>query len=224
MTIRGVLRSDGTVWATGYNGDGELGNGLSSADSPQYEQVAGLQGVTSIAAGRYCALALRSDGSVWAWGDNTEGELGDGTDIGRTLPVQVLYLSHVIAIACGHDHCLALESDGTVWAWGTNTGGQLGVGTPEGTLPFSMAPMQIGSFANVIAIAAGRDSSLAVKSDGTVWAWGSGSHGQLGNGSTTDSDVPVQVSGLTEIKTVAGGEDYNLAVNSKGAVYLMGRV
>jgi hypothetical protein len=132
-------------------------------------QVKGLTGVMAIAAGYYHTLALKKDGTVWAWGENAYGELGNGTNTDSNLPVQVSGLSGVTAIAGGEYHSLALKSDGTVWAWGDNSYAALGI---KPYLPFSDVPVQVSGLTDVLAIAAGSNHSLALKKDGTVWAWG----------------------------------------------------
>jgi alpha-tubulin suppressor-like RCC1 family protein len=217
-----ALASDGTVWAWGDGWDGQLGNGavLGYSDTPV--AVIDLSGVMAIAAGDEFSLALKSDGTVWAWGYNWDGELGNGTttDTAIYAPAPVIDLSGVIAIATGDYHSLALRNDGTVWAWGANWYGQLGNDTTDD----SSTPVQVSSLSGVIAIAAGGDHSLAVKSDGTVWAWGYNGDGELGDGTSTDSSTPVPVSGLSEIiiTAVAAGYDHSLALTADGAVWAWG--
>ena len=164
-----LLRGDGTVWAWGANGSGQLGDGsTSSSQVPQ--QVAGLRGVKAVVASGDHSLALRgADGSVWAWGANGVGQLGDGTTVARRLPVQVMGLEGVVALASGSGHVLALTSGRTVLAWGLNSEGQLGDGS---TLP-SSTPRLVPGLDDVVAVAAGEHLSLALRADGTVWAWGS---------------------------------------------------
>ncbi|WP_068468393.1 PKD-like domain-containing protein [Candidatus Protochlamydia phocaeensis] len=146
------------------------------------------------AAGGSHSLALRNDGTVWAWGRNFNGQLGDGTTLDSSLPVQVgggTPLTGVIAIAGGGSHSLALKNDGTVWAWGNNGNGELG----DGTSIDSPIPVQVGGggpFTNAIDIAAGNFHSLALRSDGSVWAWGDNGGGALGNGTFIDSSIPVE--------------------------------
>ena len=213
-----ALKSDGTVWTWGFNGEGELGNGTTTNSSTPV-QVTGLTGITAIAGGEGHGLALKSDGKVYAWGDNWGGQLGNGTTINSTAPVQVSSLTGVTAIAGGWYHSLALKSDGSVWAWGTNNAGQLGNGS---TSYFSSAPVQVSGLTSVSAIAGGAMYSLALKSDGTVWAWGSNNYGQLGNGTTTSSSTPVQVSSLTGVTAIAAGSGHALALKSNDTVWAWG--
>ncbi|MGC9030112.1 MAG: RCC1 domain-containing protein [Desulfomonilaceae bacterium] len=142
-----ALKSDGTVWAWGYNGAGQLGDGTTTYRATPV-QVSGLNDVIAIAAGGGIAdgltfpghsLALKSDGTVWAWGYNGYGQLGDGTTTNRLTPVQVSGLTNVVAIAAGGLHSLAKKSDGTVWAWGYNGYGQLG----DGTTTNRLTPVQV---------------------------------------------------------------------------------
>ncbi len=159
-----------------------------------------------------------AQGTPWAWGDNFVGQLGDGTTIQRTTPVQVSTLSSVTAVVAGTIgiHSLALKSDGTVWAWGHN-GGQLG----DGTTTTRLTPVRVSVLIGVTAIAAGGVHSLAL-SNGRVWVWGINWAGQLGDGTTTTRVTPVQVSGLTNVTAIAGGGIHSLALKSDGTVWAWG--
>ena len=156
----------------------------------------------AVAAGSQHSLALKADGTVWAWGWGEFGQLGDGSATDRWMPVQVGPLAGVIAIAAGAAHCLALKDDGTVWAWGANRSGQLGDGTTTWGRP---TPVQVRGLTRVVAIAAGSTHGLALKTDGTLWAWGENYAGQLGNGTTTQQLTPVQVTGIAGIIAIAAG-------------------
>jgi hypothetical protein len=169
--------------------------------------------MVAVAGGGSHSLAVKSDGTVWAWGANWSGQLGNGTNTSSNVPVQVTGLSGVVAVAGGGNHSLALKSDGTVWAWGS---GLLG----DGTTTNSNVPVQVTGLSGVVAVAGGVDHSLALKSDGTVWAWG---YGLLGDGTTTNSNVPVQVTGLSGVVAVAAGWDHSLTVKSDGTVWAWGR-
>ena len=212
-----ALKNDGTVWAWGDNEAGQLGDGTTTQRNAAV-QVSGLAGVSAIAAGYMHSLALKSDGTVWAWGLNNHGQLGDGTQTDRYIPVQVPGLTDVIAIAAGEYHCLALKNDGTVWAWGDNEFGQLG----DGSTTDRHTPVQVSGLSGVIAVAAGGLYSLALKSDGTVWAWGDNYRGQLGDGSTTDRHTPVEVSSLTGVTAISAGYLHSVALKNDGTVWAWG--
>ena len=195
-----ALKNDGTVWAWGNNSNGQLGDG-STVTRQLPVQVSGLSGTTSgvvvaVAAGYDHTVALKNDGTVWTWGNNSNGQLGNGNITPNDIPVQVSSLSLVKAIAAGFGHTLALQSDGTVWTWGNNSKGQLGNGLTNGAPLDSAIPVLVTGLPGVTDIAGGYESSVVLKSaskgDGTFWAWGSNINGQLGNGLNADSAVPVQ--------------------------------
>ena len=236
-----ALKADGTVWAWGYNGNGELGNN-STTESHIPVQVLGaggsgvLSGVVAISAGVSDTLALKADGTVWAWGYNGNGELGNNSTTESHIPVQVLgaggsgALSGVVAIATGVQHTVALKSDGTVWEWGFNGNGELGNNSTSG----SLTPVQVlgaggtGVLSGVVTISAGVSDTLALKADGTVWAWGHNDAGQLGNNSTIDSHIPVPVLGaggsgvLNGVVAIAAGDWYAVALKSDGTEWAWG--
>ncbi len=193
----------------GDNQNGQLGNG-SVTGRTTYAGVSGLtSGVAQVSAGSYDnSMALTSGGAVWTWGLSLA--LGTGSATNSTVPVQVPGLTGVTQISAGLGYDLALRSDGTVWAWGFNQTGQLGDGNTT-TIPNS-TPVQVTGLTGVTQIAAGNGFGLALRSDGTVWAWGWNNGGQLGDGTMTDSDVPVQVAGLTGVIQIAAGGSSAMAV------------
>jgi alpha-tubulin suppressor-like RCC1 family protein len=185
-----AIRPTGEYEAWGLNGNGQLGDGTLTNNSfalitvglPNYPADA----YKAFALGRAHTLALGTDGVLWGWGDNSFGQLGDGTQLQLLTRVQIL--TGVTAIATHESHNLALKADGTLWAWGKNTDGQVGNGTQVNQL----TPVQIGT--GYALIACGSDHSLAVKTDGTVWAWGLDNFGQLGDGITAPRQLtPHQV-------------------------------
>jgi alpha-tubulin suppressor-like RCC1 family protein len=186
----------------GDNALGQLGNGtLTARDTPG--AVSGLSsGVLQVSGGGDYGLAITSGGTVWAWGENDHGELGDGTVTERTTPVQVSGLSGVRQVSAGVDHSLALRSDGTVWAWGQDDHGQVGNGVFSSTP--QLTPVEVPGLTGITKVAAGWLFSLALRSDGTVWAWGVNAAGQLGNGTTTDSALPVQVR-VNQVTSIIAG-------------------
>lgn len=212
-----ALKNDGTVWSFGLNNYGQLGNS-STSNSNVPVQVTGLTNVTSIATVGVGngSFALKSDSTVWAWGSNFLGQLGDGTTTDRTTAVQVNSLSGVIAI----DGALALKSNGTVWAWGNNGNGELGVGSSD--INPHPTPVQVNGLTNVVAIARGTSRGIALKSDSTVWMWGSNEYGAFGNGTILDSNIPVQ-STITGVVSIAGGGPHTLAVKGDETLWTFGR-
>ncbi len=215
-----ALKNDGTVWAWGDNYYGQLGDGIQPY-VPYIStavQVNGLSGITAIARGYSHSLALKNDGTVWAWGSNVYGQLGDGTVVDRATAVQVSRLSGITAIAGGYLHSLALKNDGTVWAWGSNVYGQLG----DGTVVDKATAVQVSGLSGITAIASGYSHSLALREDGTVWAWGNNDNGQLGDGTTMYATTAVQVSGLSRITAIAGGGLHSLALKNDGTVWAWG--
>ncbi len=171
-----------------------------------------------VSAGGGHVLALKSDGTVWSWGENREGQLGDGTTVDKHTPVKVSGLTDMVALSSGSYHSLALKSDGTVWAWGENWYGQLG----DGTTVDKHTPVKVSGLTDVVALSTGTCYSLALKSDGTVWSWGQNWAGQLGDGTTEDRITPVQVSGLTDVVALSGAEMHSLALKSDGTIWAWG--
>ena len=213
------LKSDGSLWAMGRNSSGQLGNGTYLTGPPygtnRPEQIVA-SGVTAIAAGYGHSLFLKSDGSLWAMGNNYLGQLGTGTtNDARNRPEQIV-VSGVTAVAAGSYHSLFLKSDGSLWAMGYNDSGQLGDGTTDST----NQPEQIVA-SGVTSLAAGGGHSLFIKSDGSLWAMGLNNYGQLGDGTTDSTNQPEQIvaSGVT---SVAAGGRHSLFVKSDGSLWATG--
>jgi alpha-tubulin suppressor-like RCC1 family protein len=219
------------VFAWGFNGAGELGNGTTAGYSPDPGSVLIPPGtiITAIGAGDEDSLALTSTGSVLAWGFNRAGQLGNGTTTDSAVPVSVLIPPGITitAVAAGAYHNLALTSTGSVLAWGSNGTGQLG----NGGAPDNHVPVSVLVPPNITAVAAGSSHSLALSSTGSVYAWGANSSGQLGNGTGMDSTTPLPVrlpSGTTITAIAAGGAvaypppGISLALTSSGSVLAWG--
>lgn len=213
-----ALKSDGTVLAWGWNNEGQLGNG-NQTNQQHPVAVSTLSNVIAVSAGRTHSIALKSDGTVWCWGSGAQ--VGDGANTRRLTPVQVTSLADVIAVAAGDDHSLALTGDGFVWAWGANADGQLGDST---TTSPQLSPVQTVSLAAVVGIAAGRRHSLAVVGgDLSARAWGSNSHGQVGDGTTLNVRTsPVAVSTLTGVRLLDGGNNRSAAALLDGTARVWG--
>jgi alpha-tubulin suppressor-like RCC1 family protein len=202
------------VLGMGYNASGELGNN-STAMSYTPVQALGLPStVRKVVSGQSHNIALDSSGSIWGWGDNAAGKLGDGTTTDRLAAVRIYGLSEVTQIAAGSTHSLALRSDGTVWAWGENSYGQLG----DGSTTHRLVPTQVPGITNAVAVAGGWFHSIALLSNGTVLSWGYNFHGQLGDGTTIDHLTPAPVYGITNAVKISAGSAGNTAILSTGRI------
>jgi len=200
-----ALKSDGTVWAWGEGGHGQLGVHSNNDHTVPYQvhgpgNVRYLTGIIKVAAGANFSLAVKEDGSLWAWGEGGYGQLGIGTKDDHTVPYQVHglddvgYLTDVVDVAAGQHHTVARKSDGTVYAWGGNFYGQLGIkSNDDQTFPHQVHGTDY--LTGIIEVEAGQYFSLALRDDGTVWAWGEGDSGQLGVNSNNDHTIPEQVHG-----------------------------
>ncbi len=211
-----AVKPNGTVWTWGINSEAQLGDGtLVGRTAPvNLPQLSGITSVASV----FHTMALKTDGTVWTFGMNTNGQLGDNTTNQRLTPAVVNGLSNVVAVAAGYGHSVALRNDGTVYTWGDNSQGQLGDGT---TAPH-YTPVQVPSLSGVTKIASWGYFTVALKNDGTVWTWGSNNLGQLGDGTTTMRKTPVQVSGLSSVSAISAGVAHVLALRSDGRIWAWG--
>ncbi|TLS67300.1 HYR domain-containing protein [Mariprofundus erugo] len=217
------LKADGTVWAWGYNDYGQLGLGYWGGVSYTPVQVSGLTNVVAIDAGQSFTVALKADGTVWAWGINNYSQAGMAPSTAVPGPYQISGLTNVTAIAAGRAHAIALKSDGTVWSWGNNQYGQSGNGVVNGGWPFCITnPVQV-SVSGAVSIAAGSSHNFALKSDGTVWAWGLDASGELGDGRTGVWAVPTPVqTQISGVASVSAGYNYASALKTDGTVWVWG--
>lgn len=206
-----AVKTDGTVWAWGWNASGQVGDGTTTP-TPTPRQVPGLANIVGVAAGSRFSLAMESSGQVWAWGYNLDGELGIGSNSPYVVsPSAIQGLPPVTRISAGYTHAIALDNTGQVWIWGA----------PSARAPSEppdpnehRSPFHVAGLDNVQQVSAGSGFFVILKTDGTLWAWGDNSRGQIGPNGGPWSQVPVQVTGIpVPIRSLASANDeFSLAV------------
>ena len=239
-----ALRTDGTLWGWGNNRRGQLGDG-STANRSEPERIGTQSNWASVFAGGEVSdppsgqldfsVGIKKDGTLWAWGDNSVGQLGDGTKLSRLFPEQIGSANNWATISASNGSTLAIKSDGTLWVWGNNSSGQLGDGTTQNR----SAPEQIGSASDWKSVSGGggvlASYTLALKTDGTLWAWGANDGYQLGDLTTESRTAPEQIDPGLDVKwtVVSAGRgvvgsptppyaSYSLAIDSHGSLWAWG--
>ena len=216
-------RGDGSLWCWGGNSNGQLGIGAPSPHELSPVRVTALGGsVAEVSLGQYHSCARRTEGSLWCWGKNDHGQLGDGTTGDKPSPVQVLALgSSVAQVALGGAHGCARKTDGSLWCWGENADGELGNGTAT---PFESSPVPVAALGTSVAqVAVGRFHTCALTTNGSLWCWGNSLHGQLGDETIDAKSSPVQIVALgASVAQVALGQYHSCARKTDGSLWCWG--
>jgi alpha-tubulin suppressor-like RCC1 family protein len=219
------IRANGTAWAWGRNLGGSLGDSTTTSRRSPVSVVGGYTDWVQVDAGGHSNLGLRADGTLWAWGRNVHGELGDNTTSSRLSPVSVVggitdWVQVSVAIGQIDLHSIAIRADGTAWSWGSNFGGKLGDGTTNNT---SSPVSVVGGYTDWKQVSAATSHSLGIRANGTAWAWGYNTSGQLGDNTTSNRSSPVSVvGGFTDWISVAAGEFFSIGERANGTAWAWG--
>ena len=222
-----AIKTNGTLWSWGANSVGQLGqNNTTYYSSPK--QVGALSTWLTLVGGGYCTgaiFAIKTDGTLWGWGNNNNGRLGLGNAVDRSSPVQVGSLTNWLNVSSGYNYTLAVKTDGTLWGWGENAGAYRGGSLGLGNATNYSSPKQVGSLTNWLSVTAGAYYAIgaAIKTDGTLWTWGNGYNGLLGLGNTTNFNSPKQVGFLTDWAIVSTcNVGFCAAVKTNGTLWSWG--
>ena len=216
------IKTDGTLWSWGSNANGVLGLGnITYYSSPK--QVGSLTNWASLASGGGSTymLAIKTDGTLWSWGWNNQGQLGLGNNTNYSSPKQVGSLTTWKKVYAGYTYfTFAIKTDGTLWSWGVNNLGQLGLGN----ITSYSSPMQVGLLTNWADISPTINGAIGLKTDGTLWAWGRNQYGQLGLGNINNYSSPKQVGSLTNWSNISGNGFYYVcsAIKTDGTLWTWG--
>jgi alpha-tubulin suppressor-like RCC1 family protein len=191
------IKTDGTLWLWGYNVSGQLGNNSRTNTSSPVQTICQGTNWKQLSFGHYHSAAVKTDGTLWTWGANDYGQLGDNTTIDKSSPIQTIATgTNWKQVSCGYGFAAGIKTDGTLWLWGDNTSGQLG----DSTITHKSSPIQtIAGGNNWKQVSCGAQQTIAIKTDGSAWAWGYNNSGQLGDNTTTSKSSPVQVTGAGNI-------------------------
>ncbi|MBL0013463.1 MAG: T9SS type A sorting domain-containing protein [Flavobacterium sp.] len=213
----------GKLYTAGSNNYGQLGNGTSGTGTESSTfQLVGTDTWSTMAAGDYHALAIKANGTLWAWGNNSQGALGDGTNVGKTNPIQIGTATDWASVTAGYGFSLAIKTDGTLWAWGENLYGELGIGT-HGPAADTNFPQQVGTDTDWRMVSAGSQHTMAIKNNGTLWVWGRNEVGELGLGfNQIPKYIPTQLGTSANWETIAAGEYCSAAIKTDHSLWTWG--
>ncbi len=222
-----AMKIDGTLWAWGSNYSGELGLGYNNAGVSVPTQIGTDTDWKTVSLGNSFTLAVKTDGTLWTWGGNSEGQLGNGTygsGTGAAAPTQIGTDTDWSIVEAGYQHSQGIKTDGTLWGWGLENHGRLGNGNniTGSTQTRQTTPVQIGTDTDWAAVSSGNNHSHALKTDGSLWAWGYGSSGRLGTGNTSNQAIPIQIGTDTDWSIARTGNGVTNFIKLNGTRWACG--
>ncbi len=215
----GLIKSDGTLWGTGRNDNGQIGVMPWVSNSNTLLQIGSDAGWRSISSGSFHSCAIKTDNTLWTWGKNNTGQLGDGTIVQKNVPTQVGTDQNWSKVSSGYSYTMCVKTDGTLWAWGDNTYGQLG----NNSMLTMNIPTQIGTDTDWATVSSGAFHTLATKTNGSLWAWGFNNSGQLGDGTSTNQIVPIRIGSDNDWAKVNAGLYHSIALKQNGTLWTWGK-
>jgi alpha-tubulin suppressor-like RCC1 family protein len=215
-----AIKQDGSLWCWGANWYGQLGDGTYTGRNTPGPGPIMASGVSSVAAGSYHTCAIKQDGSLWCWGANWYGQLGNGTQVQKTTPYPVITPAGALSISVGRSHSCAIKTDGLLWCWGNNSSGQLGNGESGGGSSYFPSQVSPPILSDVSFVSLGGSHSCAIKIDGSLWCWGNNWRGQVGDGTTTQRDYPVFVT--NNVLTASLGDSHTCAIKQDRSLWCWG--
>ena len=217
-----AVKTDGTLWTWGYNAVGQLGDDTTVNKSSPVTTISGGTNWKQVASGSFHISAIKTDGTLWTWGKDSYGQLGDNTTVHKSSPVTTFAGgTNWKQVAGGYGHTAAIKTDGTLWTWGMNSDGQLGNNT---TVSTSSPVTTIAGGTNWKQVACGYYHTAAIKTDGTLWTWGYNLYGALGDNTSVYKSSPVTtITGGTNWKQVSGGTFFSAAIKTDGTLWTWGR-
>ena len=214
-----AIKNDGTLWSWGRNNYGQLGDGtFTNRNTPQQIGTDSNWVSVSGAGSAYHYAALKADGTLWTWGYNLRGQIGDGTMVDKNVPTQIGDGNWLRVFAGGYV-TMGIKTDNTLWVWGDNSLGQLGIGSGN----YQTSPYQLGTAIDWAMISIGGYYTLATKTNGTLWGWGNNTYSQLTNSAPSgDVETPVQIGTQNDWNKIAAGGRNSLAVKQDGTLWSWG--
>jgi alpha-tubulin suppressor-like RCC1 family protein len=214
-----AVANDGTLWTWGSNTNGRTGLTTTFGSTSVPTQIGTDTDWAQVSAGDAHTLAIKTNGTLWAWGNNASSRLGDGTTTGRVVPTQIGTDTDWAQVSAGLQHSGAIKTNGTLWMWGSNLNGRTGFNLTTGS---TTVPTQVGTDTNWAQVSLANTHSMAIKTTGTLWAWGANTNGRLGDGTTTQRNVPTQIGSDTNWSQVSAGNNHTVAIKTTGTLWAWG--